>query len=73
MKNKETVKGEFPGVKITEDKHGRFFAQYVNPSDLAVNGIGQFGNTAFEAKINLFALIRTVRRRMNLTVVNIES
>lgn len=61
-----------PNMRISETKDGRFFAEYINPIDLCVNGIGQFGNTAFEAEINLQALLNTVRKQQNKTVVNLS-
>lgn len=48
-------------IKITQDKHGRYFAQYINPNDIHLNGIGQFGKDAIDAHINLQALINNVR------------
>lgn len=58
-------------IRITEMKDGNFFAEYINPVDLFVNGIGQFGATAFEAEINLQTLLNVVRKEQNKTVVNI--
>jgi hypothetical protein len=59
-------------IKITQTKDGRYFAQYINPNDLMVNGIGQFGNTPFEAEVNLQALLNNVRKEQNKTVVNLS-
>jgi hypothetical protein len=59
-------------IKITQTKDGRYFAQYINPKDIMVNGIGQFGMTAFESEINLQALLNTVRCKQNKTVVNLS-
>lgn len=56
-------------IKITQQKDGRYFAQYLNPNEIVINGIGQFGETAFEAEVNLIAVLRSVRREMNKTTV----
>ena len=49
-------------IKIQNLPDGRFSAEYLNPQDLFLNGISQFGESAFEARINLQALINTVQR-----------
>jgi hypothetical protein len=59
-------------IRITEMKDGRYFAEYINSVDLFVNGIGQFGATALEAEINLQALLNTVRKEQNKTVVDMR-
>ena len=56
-------------IRITKTKDGRFFAQYINPRDFPLGGIGQFGKTEFEAKINLEALLKSVREQMLKTNV----
>ena len=49
-------------LKIEQQKDGRWFAQYINPNDILLNGIGQFGTTSFEAEINLRALMVAVAK-----------
>lgn len=62
-------------IEIIKTKDGRYFAQYINPSDLMVNGIGQYGDSAFEAEINLQALLNNVRKEQLKTnvVINLTS
>ena len=59
-------------IKLTQTKDGRWFAEYINPADLMVNGIGQFGFNPFEAEVNLLALLYRVREEQNKTVVKIN-
>ena len=40
-------------IEITKIEDGRYFAEYINPKNIFVNGVGQFGETEFEAEINL--------------------
>jgi hypothetical protein len=50
-------------------KDGRFSAQYLNKTDMLLHGIEQYGKTAFEAEINLQALINTIRKEQGKTNV----
>lgn len=53
-----------PCFTTTQQPDGRYYAEYHRKGDLPLTGIGQFGKTAFEAEINLQALINAVRRQM---------
>jgi hypothetical protein len=57
-------------IKIEQQKDGRWFAEYINPKDILLNGIGQFGKTSFEAEINLQALINATRKAMLKTTID---
>jgi hypothetical protein len=50
-------------IIITKQKDGRYYAEYINPSDLLLNTIGQYGVNAFEAEINLKALLIAVKKQ----------
>ena len=49
-------------IKISQQKDGTWYAEYRNPKDFSVNGIGQFGKTPLEAEINLGAVLSAVRK-----------
>jgi len=59
-------------IEITQQKDGRYFAQYFNPNEIMLNGIGQFGETAYEAQINLLSLIKNIKKKMNVTIVDLK-
>jgi hypothetical protein len=56
-------------IKVTEQEDGRFYAEYINPADIVLNTIGQYGKTGFEARINLLALLISVKRKVLSTSV----
>lgn len=70
-------RGEYGGrgermkvIKVSKCGDGRYYAEYHNPQHLYVNGIGQYGRTPFEAKINLQALLNVIRcKELEINVI----
>lgn len=50
-------------LKITQQKDGRWYAEYHSPKHLGISGIGQFGKSPFEAQVNLQALLMAIRKK----------
>ena len=75
MKTELTKQIKEPRLRITRQKDDRYFCEYLNHDDLMLNGIGQFGSTAFEAKINLEALLQKLKREQNkrCIIMNVSS
>ena len=57
-------------IRNTQQKDGRWFAEYINPKDTFLSGIGQFGKTEFEAKLNLNALLIVINEQRFKVIFN---
>ena len=49
-------------LRMTLQKDGRYYCEYINKNDPMLSGIGQFGKTPFEAEINLQAVLNVLNR-----------
>ena len=58
-------------IKLKEIEKGKFRAEYLDKKDIHLHGICQYGKTAFEAELNLRALLVTVKKeRLRTTICN---